>query len=202
MLIGGRGIGLGTSLRETHVRGNVEKITSPAAGSIQNGTAGAKLVFDGVDPQIIDGISGDFTGISGIPSIELDNNMGLTITNGNIDIFENLILTDGNIFTSAGNILRLTEDAAQVNPVGGQPNSFVDGPMQWTLSNSAAERKFPVGNNDRYRPLSISNRRCCTNLGSAIYGYFSADYTCAIYVTEPYKCACNRNRKCTGILEG
>ncbi|MCA1764602.1 MAG: T9SS type A sorting domain-containing protein [Flavobacteriales bacterium] len=30
--------------------------------------------------------------------------------------------------------------------------------MQWTLGATTAEKRFPVGKNDRYRPLSISNR--------------------------------------------
>src|SRR5690606_33539047 len=62
-----------------------------------------------------------------------------------------------NILTSTENILRLTADNTDVEPEGGQPSSFVDGPMQWSLSTSANERKFPIGKNDRYRPLSISS---------------------------------------------
>lgn len=154
LTIGGRGFDLGTVFRETHVEGNVSKTTNPAAGSIKQGTGGAKLVFDGIVPQTI---TGDFIGTSKIPFIELNNVASLTL-NGNVDVSDTLKLTDGNIFTSTGNILKLTEDGTDVDPNGGQPNSFVDGPMQWTLSNTAPERKFPVGNNDRYRPLSISNR--------------------------------------------
>lgn len=154
LLIGGKGFGLGTVFRETHVEGNVSKNTSPTLGSIQDGTGGAKLVLNGTDPQTI---TGDFTGTSKIPFIELNNGTGLTLA-GNVDISDTLKLTNGNIFTSAGNILKLTEDGTDVDPVGGHPNSFVDGPMQWTLSASANERKFPIGKNDRYRPLSISDR--------------------------------------------
>jgi len=152
--LGGNGINLGTVFRETHLEGNLEKLSNPSSGSIQDGTGGAKLILDGIVPQTI---TGEFTGNSDIPTLELNNGTGLTI-DGNVEISEKLILTDGNIFTDDSKVVRLTSDAVQVEPIGGQPNSFVDGPMQWELGATSAEKKFPIGTNDRYRPLTVSNR--------------------------------------------
>ncbi|MFN2431057.1 MAG: T9SS type A sorting domain-containing protein, partial [Cryomorphaceae bacterium] len=154
LILGGQGMGLGSVFRETHVHGNIQKSTDPPAGSFQDGTGGAKLVIDGLDQQTI---TGDFTETSDIPSLELNNATGLTI-DGNVDVSEKLLLTDGKIFTSDENFVHLTSDAVQVEPEGGQPTSFVDGPMQWSLSDTPAPKKFPIGKNDRLRPLAISNR--------------------------------------------
>ena len=154
LLIGGRGMSIGTVFRETHVEGDITKNSDPAGGSIQDGTGGAKLILNGFSPQTI---NGDFIGNSLIPTFELDNASGLTLA-GDVEVSENLLLTSGNIFTDIDNLVRLTEDATQVTPEGGQPTSFVDGPMQWDLSSGANKVKFPIGNNDRYRPLSISER--------------------------------------------
>lgn len=154
LLVAGAGMSLGSISRETHIKGNVEKTTNPTLGSFQDGNDGAKLIFNGSTPQTI---TGDFTGASDIPSLELDNATGLTI-DGTVEVSEELFLTDGNIFTDGGDLIRLTSDATQVTPVGGQPTSFVDGPMEWTLSATAAKRIFPLGAADRHRPLGISNR--------------------------------------------
>lgn len=175
MLVGGKGMDIGTVARETHLEGNMEKLTNPSSGSIQDGTGGAKLVLDGIVPQTI---TGDFTGASDIPTLELNNGTGLTI-DGNVDISEKLMLTDGNIFTDDSKVVHLTSDAVQVEPIGGQPNSFIDGPMQWTLSNTSASKKFPIGNNDRYRPLTVSNR---TGSASVIW---EAQYTDTTATTDP-----------------
>ncbi len=154
LTIGGKGMGLGTIFRETHVKGNVSKTTTPTLGSFQEGNDGARLIFDGSSPQTI---TGDFSGASDIPSLELDNPTGLTL-GGAVEITEELFLTDGNIFTDGSDLIRLTSDGAQVTPSGGQPSSFIDGPMQWILSATTAKRIFPLGMNDRHRPLGVSNR--------------------------------------------
>jgi hypothetical protein len=154
LLIGGEGMSLGTTFRETHLEGNMEKLSNPVAGSIQDGTGGAKLILNGSIPQII---TGDFIGNSLIPTLELDNATGLSLA-GDVEVSENLLLTSGNIFTDTDNLIRLTEESTQVTPEGGKPTAFVDGPMQWDLGATAVKKKFPIGNNDRYRPLAISNR--------------------------------------------
>lgn len=154
LIIGGRGFDLGSISRQTVLEGDLSRTTIPLNGSIQGGSSGAKLTFRGFLPQ---SITGNFTGDSKIPSLELDNATGLLL-NGDVEVSEKLMLTDGNFYTEPLSILRFTEDATEVEPQGGQSNSFVDGPMQWVLSQSVTEKTFPVGNNQRHRPLSISNR--------------------------------------------
>ena len=156
--IGGRGMNLGTVFRETHVHGNVSKTTDPTTGSIKGGTDGAKLVFNGPVQQTI---TGDFTGVHDIPTIEIDNSHGLVI-DGNVDITEKLILTDGKVFTEPNNLIKLTNQNVEIErPSSAYSTAFINGPMQWTLggsSNPQGDRTFPVGKNERYRPLTVANR--------------------------------------------
>lgn len=149
--IGGQSFNLGTFSRRTELQGDIIR----TAGTITGGTGGARLVFNGTTPQTI---TGDFVGSNAIPNLEIDNTSGLTLTSANVDISDTLKLTAGNIFTSSGNILKLANDGADVDPEGGSADSFIDGPMQWTLLSATAERIFPVGKDERYRPLGLSTR--------------------------------------------
>ncbi len=72
LTIGGKNFGLGTVSRETHLEGDLTRYS----GIISEGTGGAKLVFDGILPQTI---TGNFTGTSKIPFIEMNNGTGLTL---------------------------------------------------------------------------------------------------------------------------
>lgn len=143
-------INLGSDFRETHLQGDLIRTGQTL---LQGGTDGAKLVFNGILPQTI---IGDFTGSNKIPGVEINNAAGLYL-DGNLDVSENLLLTDGNIYTTPSNMLKLTADDVNIEPAGGHPNSFIDGPMRWNLNSGSLERRFPVGRNDRYRPLSISS---------------------------------------------
>ena len=144
-------LGLGTAFRETHLKGNL--IRTGATG-VHDGTDGAKVVFDGTSQQTI---QGEFTGATKIPSIELDNDDGLLL-NGNLEVSEKLMLTEGNIFTDGLNMLSLSADNVEIVPAGGQSSSFVNGPMQWNLAGNNEKRTFPIGKNDRFRPLSLEDR--------------------------------------------
>ncbi len=122
-------------------------------GTFIGGTAQAKFVFNGTAPQVIDGsiTSPDF-----FRRLEIDNAQGLTLYN-DIDVSYSLLLTVGLIHTGVDSLLTLTTTNVLIDPPNGNPDSFVDGPMEWTM-NQWGNKVFPVGKDDRYRPLTLSGR--------------------------------------------
>jgi hypothetical protein len=149
---------LGSFNRETILRSNLTKSVNPR---IFDGTNGASLTFNGNTDQVI---TGNFTGNNfRIPYITVNNPQGITL-NGNVEIRDSLALTLGNIRTSPSSLLILQNDGVDIVPEGGSEASFVDGPMNWTLSSGSSERIFPLGKDDptdvddRYRPLVITQR--------------------------------------------
>jgi Zn ribbon nucleic-acid-binding protein len=83
---------------------------------------------------------------------------------GGITISGVLTLTDGELSSTASNLLTLSVGASTV---GASINSFVDGPMK-KIGNTDFE--FPVGGNDFWQPISIANLT-----GDAVTG-FTAEY--------------------------
>src|SRR5690606_35639830 len=102
-------------------------------------------------------IKGSFTGTSKIPFLHIANPSGVTL-HSNVEISDTLKLESGNLNTGTDSLVFLTLDGTDVDPVGGSPDSFVNGPMKWKQNAGSAQRIFPIGKNDRYRPVYLTAR--------------------------------------------
>jgi len=134
------------------LKGNFTK----TAGTFTGGTGSiGRFIFRGTSLQFIDGdfdtTNNDFT------NLEIDNPSGLQLRD-TVDVATTLFLTSGNIFSGQDSLLRLVSNTTVVSPATGSPLSFVDGPMDWTLTGLVTSRIFPVGKNENYRPLQLANR--------------------------------------------
>ena len=87
--------------------------------------------------------------------------LGRAVTVANL-----LTLTNGLLSTSATNTLTLGANAAWV---GGNSNSFINGPMNSTVNSLSANKTFPIGKNNVYRPvtLAVSQRTTAPTLYTA-----------------------------------
>lgn len=106
--------------------------------------ASNKVTFNGTTPQSISG-SSTIT----FASVEINNNSGVTLNNP-VSVANNLILTNGALFTSSANILSLTATATASS---GSAVSFVNGPMK-KIGNTAFI--FPIGKNGKWGRMGIS----------------------------------------------
>ncbi len=73
-----------------------------------------------------------------------------------LNISADLTMTTGNIVTTSTNILTLTDET--VTTTVGNTNSYVEGPMQYTLNSNSATRStlnFPVGKGSDWRPVIL-----------------------------------------------
>lgn len=157
--IEGSSFGLGELTRNTEVKGDIIK----TAGIISGGLGGATLTLNGNSLQHI---TGNFTASSKIPSIAIDNIHGVK-TLDNIEISDTLKLISGHFHTSETGMIVLNNDQVDVVPEGGSKLSFINGPMQWVLSSNPSpaapkNRIFPVGANERYRPVNLPHRSAGT----------------------------------------
>jgi len=123
---------------------------------------------------IVNGTTGNQT-ISGNGTIQFSNFiMNNTFTNGKltleapISISKTLTLTNNIIYSDTINYLELT-NTADVSPVGGCDTSFIDGAVRKIGNTSFI---FPVGNNSKYAPISISD----ADGGGNATDYFTAYY--------------------------
>jgi hypothetical protein len=168
--LGGLNFNFGEISRETRLRGNLTK----TSGNVSGGTDGAPLIFDGVTPQFI---QGDFTGVTDqVRVVEIDNSSGITL-NSPFDVLDTLFLTSGLITTAAGSELVLPNDGVDIVPEGGSVSSYVNGPMNWTLAAGSSQRIFPVGKNERYRPVRLSGRSALRN--------WTVEYLDTIAILDP-----------------
>ena len=115
----------------------------------------SKVIFNGIRTQKID-IQSD----ANFYNIQIDNAEGVDVTNSgtankNVNVSNNLILTNGNFLTCSSALIYLSSTNQNVVS-GGGANSFVDGPLTKKI-NLGGEFNFPVGNGDRYGNVKLTN---------------------------------------------
>lgn len=149
-----------------------ENIVKSATATFDGDYSNARIVMVGTALQQIDG---DFTGLEGIKSLEVDNASGLTVVNAsneNVEV-ENLIMTDGKIFTDDNNSLIITSTGSIT---GNFSNStFVDGPLVRRLETSSDRQFFPVGDGTVYLPFEVSNTQGYVGTKDWTVRYHDAD---------------------------
>ena len=137
------------------VFGNVHKSD---ASSFVNG--GGTLTMGGSSPQLL---AGDFTGSNALGRLRINNAAGVTVVNPtlaigggisadqDVEVEDELVLTNGKVTTNANNYLRLLVGATST---GGSSASFVNGPLQAKL-NDNDNLAFPVGKGNRFGQMSV-----------------------------------------------
>ena len=143
LLINGPDVDNSINNRHLFIQGSMERYS----GTFLSGSgADATVSFAGSSAQTIGGVLGDFIGASAFNNLEIDNSAGLTINSGGeIEVRRNLLLTDGNISSSAASTISISNTAINcVVPAGGSSMSFVDGPLSKRI-NQGDHFDFPVG---------------------------------------------------------
>lgn len=159
--------------RKLTILGTMERL---GTGVFRSGAGVAPLAtvsFAGNNPQTVGGtVLGDFTGLSSFYNLEINNDSGLTIgPNGQVEVANNLLLTNGLIHTSSTQKLTITTTASNtVTPAGGSSTSFINGPLTKRL-NGGGSFLFPLGKD------SIKGHNfTVTQAGGGILIYWTAEY--------------------------
>ncbi|HLN20026.1 MAG TPA: hypothetical protein VK213_02990, partial [Bacteroidales bacterium] len=128
------------------ILGTMERYNAGVFTAGTGASPAATVSFTGTSAQTIGGPTGDFTGTSKFNNLEINNPAGLTIgLNGSVEAGNQLLLTNGNITTSATDKLILTSNAANVViPAGGSATSFVNGPLIKQIVNGGTFL-YPIG---------------------------------------------------------
>jgi len=107
-------------------------------------------------------------------NLEVNNSFGITLLSA-VEVANELLLTDGLIHTTATNILLLSNSDADI-VTGGSNTSHVNGPLNKVIATDG-RFSFPVGANNIYTPISLSN--CQTDTWQA--QYYRGDYNSASF---------------------
>jgi len=130
-------------------------------------------------------ISGDFTGGEALYNLIVDNPNGLSVlnaspdaangvfseVNGDLEIRNQLTLTNGLVTTDVDNSLTIRLNAAITN---GSNNAHVDGPLIRQIDNDpSGSYNFPVGKSGRYALMAVENPTTSTGVKNWNVEYFS-----------------------------
>ncbi|WP_424961647.1 T9SS type A sorting domain-containing protein [Ekhidna sp.] len=147
-------------------------IIKSATATFDGDFSNARIVMVGTSTQQIDG---GFTGLEQIKSLEVDNSSGLTVLNGsneNVEV-EDLIMTDGKIFTDDNNSLIIVSTGSVTGNFSS--TTFVDGPLVRRLETSTDRQFFPVGDGTVYLPFEVSNTQGYVGTKDWTVKYHDAD---------------------------
>ena len=122
-------------------------------------TAGT-VIFDGSAAQTLAGSSS-----TNFYNLVINNisATGLVLNGGAVSIANSLTLTDGFVYTSAGNLMNLADNASVS---GASSSSYVIGPLQKTGNDAFT---FPVGKAGFYMPISITAPNTITDVFTTEY---------------------------------
>ncbi len=143
LIIDGATLDNGVNNKSLIIRGTMERLNN---GVFNAGTgAQATVRFAGSVRQTLGSSLDGFVGTSAFNNLEIDNAQGLIMA-GTTEVSGKLLLTRGVIFTSEEAPLVITNSAPtnSVSPWGGQPSSYVDGPMVKRI-NQGDSFLFPIG---------------------------------------------------------
>jgi hypothetical protein len=137
-------------------------------GKFDAGVDTSTVTFGGTQQQVISG-TGSFTGDDNAFNYVIISNSAGVLLDSPIEIDGKLTFTSGVITTDATNILTIDNADETTAVIGYNSSRYVDGPMR-KLVQSNGNFDFPIGDNNRYGPMSIYN---ATN-GSA--AFWQAEY--------------------------
>jgi hypothetical protein len=182
LLIDGPTLDNSVSNRKLIIQGTLERYNSGAF--ISGSGAGATVSMAGSSPQTIGGVLGDFSGSNDFNNLEINNPAGITINNnGQIEVSNNLLLSNGTIHTTSTNKLTITNAAINcVIPAGGSASSFVNGPLIKKI-NQADNFLFPIGKGSTLgNKLTLTSTQTGTLMWTAEYMVPNSTYA---YQTAP-----------------
>ncbi len=115
-------------------------------GAFNAGTGSNAIVkFQGSAVQNLGGATGVFTGTNKFNNLEINNSSGLIIGSGDIEVNNELKLTNGIITTSSSNnLVLLNTSSSAVVPSGGNSASYINGPLIKNITNGGTFL-FPLG---------------------------------------------------------
>ena len=106
------------------------------------------VVLNGSDLQTIGG-----SGAVAFNNLTVNKATGIVQLNKPVTVANILTLTNGVVSTSSNNSLTMGTNATWT---GGGSNSFINGPMAVTVNSLNANKIFPIGKNNAYRPVTLS----------------------------------------------
>ncbi|MBS2098127.1 T9SS type A sorting domain-containing protein [Carboxylicivirga linearis] len=124
------------------------------AGTFDAGINNSTITFNGTALQTISGAV-DFTSAGGGTFYNLEVNNGVAVDmQVNVEVDNDLYLTDGNFQTAADKKITLSNTSTSA-VVGGGENSFVAATMEKNILNSSSFT-FPIGDASRYGEIIVS----------------------------------------------
>lgn len=139
-------------------------------GSFDAGVGTSEVIMNGTSNQTI---TGDFTGSNAFWNFEVNNPAGLTLA-GNIEIDRELEITSGIITSGASSMLTVNYSSTTA-VTGYNATNYIDGPMQ-KLINSGESFIFPIGDDNRYGRLVVSNTTGSAAIWEAEYYDYNPDF--------------------------
>lgn len=172
-----------TYARDITVKGNIIKSDNSATDWVDVPVSGREstLILSGTTTQFV---SGNLTGSNAIFQLEVNNNAGVNIINtaltdiaagGDVEISDQLTLTNGLVSTDTVNSLKVLADASIV---GGGEFAYINGPFIREMRNGSNNYFFPIGTSNRYGRIDLESPSGFTGIKEWTATYF--------YDTNPY----------------
>ena len=116
--------------------------------------AGVSYIFDGTSAQATAGIgiTGASTAVA-IGSLTINNSAGVTLSQADT-VNGTLTLTSGKLITTSANLLTV---ASTASISGASSSSYINGPLDISLTTSSTGATFPVGDASVYAPVSLAS---------------------------------------------
>jgi len=132
--------------------------TTGATGNIQ--TSGTRT-YNSSGNYIYNGNVAQVTGngLIAANNLTINNLSGVTLSTAT-NVSGILTLTNGDLTTTATNLLWVTNTASSA-VTGYSASSYINGPLQWSLTNGASYF-FPVGDANFYRPFELNSITCAS----------------------------------------
>lgn len=138
--------GLTYSGRTITINGNDGTWTFNGGGGVFTTDASSRVIFTTGTNQRITG-----SAVTTFSGLEVDNPNGVTLEGLNANVSNNLVFTNGNLFTGT-NVLIITSATATVTPTGG----FVEGNLRKPVLTGSPSVTFEVGTGVDYSPVNLT----------------------------------------------
>ena len=123
----------------------------PSANTTKTLNSGANYIYNGTVAQVTGAL------LTVANNVTINNVAGVTLTNAT-RVSGALTLFNGILSTTATNLISVN-NSSTASIVGGGSNTFVNGPLAWSLpaTTTGSTYNFPVGSGTTYLPFAISS---------------------------------------------
>lgn len=131
--------------------------------------AGAKYEYNGTAGQV----TGTALPASLTGTLTINNSAGVTLSQPTTMSTATglVVLTNGFLTTTATNLLTTTNTA--VGAITTSNSAYINGPLQWTLTNTSGTYTFPVGKGGTYLPFTINSYASATTQAPTVEAFNS-----------------------------